>query len=226
MKFINRMLTLVCCFVVSSAVLADISIVKKSSENKDKVTIAKIVFSSEVRAKSAMELVTAIDEVNINYPNLKKIYLYIFSPGGSMEAAYMVYDSVKNSKTPITTVNAAMVGSSATMFYCAAKERLATPFSQFLLHAAAAGNMNKEYLQPNDIANLKDFADFANNSFRRIYQSCTTFSSEEIDKILYSEDYRKNLGADEAVAVKMATSKVDSIPDAQIAYYIYNDVKK
>ncbi|MBS0055834.1 ATP-dependent Clp protease proteolytic subunit [Yersinia sp. Marseille-Q3913] len=215
-----------CVLTFSASSLATVSVVKNKSAGKEVVAAAKIYYIGDVTEKSVTELISSIDEINANYPTLKHLYLYINSNGGDMDSGYMAYETVRSSRAPITTINSSMVASAATMFYCAAKERLAMPLSSFLLHPASASNdTRKGYLQPNHIDQIKQYVDSSNNVFKNIYKQCTSYNDEDLSKILFSEDSHKLIDANVAIEKKISTAKAIEIERTPVSYYILNEEK-
>lgn len=208
----------------STSAMANVEKISDATIKNDDVKSVKIIYTGNVTEKNIVELMASIDEVNSNYHNLENIYLYINSGGGDMSSGYMGYESVKNSRTPITTINAAMVGSAATLFYCAAKKREVMPLASFLLHAASVKNITQQiYLQPNHIEESKQYVEYFNSIFRSVYKTCTNYNGMEIDKILFSEDNHKLIDAKHSVSKKIANMINDQVRFTSVSYYIHSD---
>lgn len=218
-----KALALVCVAAFSASSFATVSVVKKSNIKNNSVEAAKILYVGNVTEKSMTELIASIDEINATYPALKHLYLYINSGGGDMSSGYMAYEAVKSSPVPITTINLAFVASSATLFYCAGKERLTMPAASFILHPAAAFNIKQDYLKPNEIAQIKQYSDNYNALFRNVYKQCTSYNDEEINKMLFNEDGRQFINIDTALERKMSTGKADKMENVPVSYYILNE---
>ncbi|KAA9001971.1 peptidase S14 [Affinibrenneria salicis] len=199
---------------------ADVSSVRKIGLKNNNIETAKILYVGDITAKGSTELISSIDEINANYPNLKKLYLYINSYGGSMENGYMAYEAIKSAPVPITTVNIAMVASAASLLYCAGAERYATPSAHFILHPAAASNIQKDYLKPNEIARLQQDVKNSNAFFRYVYQQCTRYSADEIDNMLSREDGRQYIDTPTALDKRLATGQAAGMVNADVSYYI------
>ncbi|VFS51958.1 ATP-dependent Clp protease proteolytic subunit [Budvicia aquatica] len=120
----NIKISLASLLLVPFFSMASMTVVKNDTVNNVDIDVAKILYVGGVDEAKVVELISAIDEINIKYKNTRKIFLYINSSGGDMDSGYMAYEAVRNSTIPIVTVNASMTGSSATMMYCGAKERL------------------------------------------------------------------------------------------------------
>lgn len=217
-------------FIVFFMLLANCSFaemhwVKSERIKPAEVKTVKIVYNGEVNARQVAELISAIDEINNDYPAAQSIKLFITSFGGSMESGYLAMQAVKGSKIPVEAINAGMTASSATLIYCGARKRLALPESSFMLHPAASSNIRSEWIRPNDIDLMKNDVDDANKYFQIVYKVCTDLSSEEIKKILYSNDSARYLVATQAQDIKLSQGQVSGILPTPVSYYITNDNK-
>ncbi|CAI0769833.1 ATP-dependent Clp protease proteolytic subunit [Serratia fonticola] len=218
----SRMFIALLLSTISLSAIADVSVVKKEGVKSDQVNSIKIIYDGDITAREVIQLISAIDEANNEYTNVKEIKLYINSFGGSIESGYLAYEAIKNSSIPIVTINAAMVGSSATLLYCGGKKRLSLASATFMLHPAATPNTKQEYLKNNEIEKLSKSVKDANEKFKYVYQQCTNIDTESLDKILFSEDYSKYLNIDEAIKFKLTSAKETGIIPTQISYYITN----
>ncbi|WP_063657581.1 ATP-dependent Clp protease proteolytic subunit [Candidatus Arsenophonus triatominarum] len=204
---------------------ANVTVIKKENIKNEKITSAKIIYHGAITPEETMELISVIDEINNNYPKTKDIKLYINSFGGSMESAYMAYEAIKHSAIPVITINTAIVGSAASIIYCAGQSRLSFPLANFMLHPAATPNFKNKYIRPNEIDLLRKDAEIGNNFFRGVYQQCSNLKNEELQKILFSEDFRKYIPTNKAQELKVATGVADGITLSDISYYITNKIK-
>lgn len=197
--------------------LAMILILSFSVKAEQQNDIAKVYYSGNMTVKMVSNLIEAIDDIN-KKDNIQKIYIYINSYGGDMDAGLMASSSIKSSRIPITTVAMSTVGSSATLMLCAAKERKSLPDGSIYLHPSFIeynGNV-----RPNDIQALNKESNRFNKMFHRTYEKCTNISNEKIDEILYSESNRLTFTPDEAIKVGLISSIEDKIIDSKLVYYI------
>ena len=222
-KALNKTaLALLDSLTLSLSANAGIKKIPEEYSDNDQAETAKIFYTAAVEPKLVSDLVFAIDDLNINYPHLKRIYLYINSDGGDMDGGQIAYWAVKSSKIPITTVNLSMVGSSASIIFCGAKERLSLPGGKFLLHASSLTG-SEGLLRPDDIDNLKKESAMYNQVFFDTYKQCTSYSDQEISKLLYSEGTRLLLTADEVKDKKLISGMANGIEQTPISYYIIED---
>ncbi|ANI31125.1 hypothetical protein PL78_15020 [Yersinia entomophaga] len=199
---------------------ADIAVIKKNNIKPGNIEYAKVLYSGDVTENKTVEFISVLDEINANYPKLKKIYVYINSYGGDMDSGYMAYEAIKSSPVPVTTVNLSMVGSSATLFYCAGAERLSMKGASFLLHPAAVANENSNFLKPDALKNMQEAVSIYNNMFDTVYKECTTYTDAERKNILYSENGRALINSGTAIDKKIANGLANGFSDVQISYYI------
>ncbi|OWF87176.1 hypothetical protein B4916_21935 [Yersinia intermedia] len=213
-------ISLVSLLFASFFSMASMTVVKNDAANNVDIDVAKILYVGGVDEAKVIELISAIDEINIKYKNASKIFLYINSSGGDMDSGYMAYEAVRNSTIPIVTVNASMTGSSATMIYCGAKERLMMSGAYFLLHPAATANKGFDYLKPDVINNLHEEVVAYNKMFFDIYKECTEFSKTEIEQFLNNEGARKRMDYNSSLLVKLSSGVSNGFMPAPVVYYI------
>lgn len=213
-------ISLVSLLFASFFSMASMTVVKNDAANNVDIDVVKILYVGGVDEAKVIELISAIDEINIKYKNASKIFLYINSSGGDMDSGYMAYEAVRNSTIPIVTVNASMTGSSATMIYCGAKERLMMSGAYFLLHPAATANKGFDYLKPDVINNLHEEVVAYNKMFFDIYKECTEFSKTEIEQFLNNEGARKRMDYNSSLLVKLSSGVSNGFMPAPVVYYI------
>lgn len=194
--------------------------VKSDTVKPNDVSSVKIIYNGAVNSKQISELISAIDEINNDYPSSQSIKLYISSFGGSMESGYIAYQAIKGSIIPIETINAGMTASSATLLYCGAKHRYTFPDASFILHPAASPNTKEQWVRPNDIELLRKDIEDGNKYFRNIYANCTTLNKSEIEKILSSNDHTRYIKPNESISIRLSQGNISNIPSTQISYYI------
>lgn len=208
-------LSLLACLALPFSASAEL----KKIEADERAEVAKIYYTAPVEPHLVSELVYAIDDINSNYPKVKRIYLYLNSDGGDMDSGQIGYWAVKSSKIPVTTVNLSMVGSSATIIFCGAEQRLSLPNGKFLLHASSLTG-SEGLLRPDDIENLKKESQLYNQVFSNTYRQCTDYSEPQIQQLLRSEGTRLLITADEVKNNKLISGFADGIVQAPISYHI------
>lgn len=210
---------LLTCLALPLAANAELKKIPADYLENETAESAKIFYTAAVEPNLISELLFSIDDINIHYPHLKKIYLYLNSDGGDMDSGQIAYWAVKSSKIPISTINLSMVGSSATIIFCGAKERLSLPGGKFLLHASSLTG-SEGLLRPDDIDNLKKESALYNQVFFDTYKQCTDYSDQEISRFLHSEGTRLLLTADEVKNNKLISGMASGIEQTPISYHI------
>lgn len=203
--------------------VAEMHWIKSEKVKSEDVKAVKIIYTGDVNSRKVSELISAIDEINSDYPEAKVIRIFITSFGGSMESGYLGMQAVRGSKIAVETINAGMTGSSATLIYCGAEKRSTLPDASFMLHPSASPNIKTEWVRPNDVELLKKDVDDGNKYFRSIYKTCTNLSGEEIKRVLYSNDNARYLTASEAENIKLSQGSVSGIYPTPVSYYITDD---
>ncbi|WP_191121353.1 ATP-dependent Clp protease proteolytic subunit [Serratia marcescens] len=199
---------------------AEMHWVKNDKIKPDNVGTVKIVYNGDVTPALVAELISALDEINADYPAAKSIKLFISSFGGSMESGYLAYQAIKGSIIPVETINAGMTASSATLFYCGAQKRYTFPDASFMFHPSASPNAKAEWIRPNDVEIIRKDVEDGNKYFKSIYGSCTTLERQDIEKILFSNDNARYLRPKDAEKIKLSQGNVEGITSTPVSYYI------
>lgn len=97
------------------------------------------LYLEDVDTYSAIDIVKNIIKFNeadkgIDISNRKPIMLYISSPGGNVDAGFMIIDAILNSKTPVYTFNLGYAYSMGFLISLAGHTRFATRNAKFLMH--------------------------------------------------------------------------------------------
>ncbi|WP_431224000.1 ATP-dependent Clp protease proteolytic subunit [Serratia sp. L9] len=187
----NFISPILACAVLSISVVNAASIQKSYPANE----IAKIYYSGDMNTSSISRLVSVFDEINKS-SDTKKIYLYINSYGGDMDAGLMASAVIKSSRIPVTTIAMSTVGSSATIMLCAAEDRRSLPDGYIYLHPSFI-NYNGD-VRPNNIHEMSNESRRFNNMFKKTYKTCTNLTNDMINNILYSESNRITYTPEEA----------------------------
>lgn len=95
----------------------------------------RLFFSDGVDKDSATDIIRKIWYLELKDPG-KQITFVIFSPGGSIDAGFAIWDQVKMISSPVTTIVTGLAASMGSILsLCASKgRRFATPNSRILIH--------------------------------------------------------------------------------------------
>lgn len=114
---------------------------------KDKIELAlldarRVVLSDAVDGNSAADVIQKLWYLELTDPG-KPILFIINSPGGSVDAGFAIWDTVKMISAPVTTLVMGLAASMGSVLsLCASpKKRFATPNSRIMIHQPRLGGM-------------------------------------------------------------------------------------
>ena len=150
----------------------------------------KLFLNVDIEQMSVSEIVKHIMQFNkedkgIEVNKRQPIILYVTSNGGEVDSGFELIDIIRNSKTPVYTVNLGYQYSMGFLIGLAGHKRFATPNAKFLMHDGS----NFVY---NSGAKAQDQMEFQKKVEERIKQyiiSRTNLSSDEYDSKLRVEGY-------------------------------------
>ena len=156
--------------------LSDDSDDEDSDENMIKVEENRVHFHSPVNRESCFKLIeclrkaqeyVAVQHIKSEFDEIGRIYLYIFSDGGEVHAAFNVADFIQKSKIDIVTINEGCVASAGTVISLSGKERYIRENAYMLIHEIRSGCMGKysecqDDMKNNDIM-MEHMRNFMNN---------------------------------------------------------------
>lgn len=103
--------------------------------------IRKIIMTGEINDKTASNFSTIFKQFD---EKPCEIQIFMNSPGGDVDAGVGMYELIRTSSNPVTTVGVGLVGSMAVLLFEAGDLRLVTEGTTFLLHdgsVAARGTL-------------------------------------------------------------------------------------
>ena len=112
----------------------------------------------------------------------KPIILYINTPGGSVVDGYGLIDVIRQSKTPVYTVNQALAASMGFLIFIAGHKRYAMKHGQFLMHDGSTYTWDST-------AKARDRMDFETNELKK-YTKQYILDRTKITSDSYDEKYR------------------------------------
>lgn len=112
----------------------------------------------------------------------KPIIIYINTEGGNVSDGFGLIDAIKNSRTPVYTVNIALAASMGFLIYIAGHKRYAMPHSEFLMHDGSG-------LAYDSTAKLRDRIEFETGEMAQSIKDYV-IDNTNIDEQLYDEKYR------------------------------------
>ena len=199
--------------------------VHRDGEKAETVKHIRIVYTGGIGTAGMTDLLSTLDKINLTYTNAQGIDLYLNSGGGDMDSGYMGYNAIRGSRIPVTTVNAAMVGSAASLLFCAGQSRQAFAGSWFILHPAAATVSGQQELKPDTLNRLSVLLSHYNGVFSSVYRACSRLNDQEIKDMLSAEYLRKDWSALQAQEAGFITDIVIQPAQADAVWFIQPDKK-
>jgi len=158
------------------------------------------LFMEEVNVSSCKNVIEWIFASNFDEEQPEMLNLIICSPGGDLNAAFAVVDTMKGSHIPIRTIGLGQIASAGLLMFMAGTEgqRILTPNTSILSHQYSWGSFGKEHEL---FAQVKEF-DLTTKRLISHYKKCTGLDEETIrDKLLPPQDVW--LSAQEAKKLKL-----------------------
>ncbi len=189
----------------------------KQAENLD-IKVINIFFEGKVTSGSIGDLRYSIERVGKDFPDADIINLLLNSRGGDMDSGWIGYWAIRNSTIPVRAINISSVESSATLLYCAAKQRATLRNTNFLLHPAAMRDIGD--VKPDELARVQQRLYRYNDMFSEIYQSCTNLSNDQIDRLLSSEHFSLWLSPSKAQNVQLVSEVLQRLPISDVSVFV------
>jgi len=165
---------------------------KKPESVWDKIVpIVKNGSSISIYITSELEMPNEYNEAHyvlMTAEEYETVDIYINCPGGVVDTAFYLHDSITNCKARTTAILSGTVASGGTIITMACDAIKIAPFTQFMIHNYSAhgisgkGHEIKDYVKFND-AEL-------NKAFKEIYG--TFLTGKEIQEIIDGKDYWLN----------------------------------
>lgn len=136
----------------------------------------------EVTLQSAKTVVEWIFECNFSEERPELLNLIITSPGGDLNAAFAVIDTMRGSAIPIRTIGLGQIASAGLMIFIAGTKdnRILTPNTSILSHQYSWGAIGKEHEL---FATVKEF-DLTTKKMISHYKKCTGLNEKKIRETL------------------------------------------
>jgi ATP-dependent Clp protease protease subunit len=136
----------------------------------------------EVTLATTKPMVEWIFETNFNEQRPDMLNLIITSPGGDLNAAFAMIDTMRGSAIPIRTIGLGQIASAGLMIFIAGTkgDRILTPNTSILSHQYSWGAIGKEHEL---FATVKEF-DLTTKKMISHYKRCTGLSEKKIRETL------------------------------------------
>lgn len=148
----------------------------------DKTDQSFYILMDEISMNSCKNVVDWILQTNFAEEKPELLNLIVCSPGGDLNAAFAVIDTMRGSAIPIRTIGLGQVASAALLIFTSGTKghRLLTPNTSILSHQYSWGAFGKEHEL---FATVKEF-DLTTKRMIAHYKKCTGLSEAKIRETL------------------------------------------
>lgn len=141
----------------------------------------------EVTMSTCKQAVEWVFDSNFQEERADMLNLIVCSPGGDLNAAFALVDTMRGSAIPIRTIGLGQIASAGLMIFIAGEkgQRLLTPNTSILSHQYSWGAFGKEHEL---FAQIKEY-DLTTKRMIAHYKKCTGLKEEQIrDYLLPPQD--------------------------------------
>ena len=170
----------------------------------------EIVLNDEINAQRMNSILIQLLHLE-REDSEKGITLYLDSPGGTVDSALCVIDTMKAIGCPVTVINTGMCASMAAVLFIAADTRMMLPNSRLMFHDPRIPNASGSALHLRDVADgLMSMRD----TIAEIIKAHSKLNLEEVfdltakDSFL-SADRALELGMTDAILTKITSKDAD-----------------
>lgn len=150
--------------------------------DKDASAHSFYLFMDEVTLATTKPMVEWIFDANFSEERPDMLNLLVCSPGGDLNAAFALIDTMRGSAIPVRTIGLGQIASAGLMIFIAGDKgkRILTPNTSILSHQYSWGAFGKEHEL---FATVKEF-DLTTKKMISHYKKCTGLSEPKIREIL------------------------------------------
>ena len=155
---------------------------KMNLQIKEDSSHAFYLLMGDINMESAKQTVEWIFEANFADTRPDMLNMIITSPGGDLNAAFAVIDTMKGSAIPIRTIGLGQIASAGLMIFLAGQkgERILTPNTSILSHQYTWGAFGKEHEL---FATVKEY-DLTTKKVIEHYKKTTGLPEKKIREVL------------------------------------------
>lgn len=155
---------------------------KEDSLSEKFLKTRQIILSGEISEENTAKVVKQL--LLLEADSDKPIYIFIDSPGGSIDSGFGIYDVIRFINAPVYTIGMGLIASFATIIQIAVpkERRLALPNSHYLIHQPLIGGVARGVatdleIQAEEIAKskkklIKLIADETGKSVGQVEKDC------------------------------------------------------
>lgn len=136
----------------------------------------------EINLNTCKNAIEWIFEANFSEERPELLNLLVCSPGGDLNAAFALVDTMRGSAIPIRTIGLGQIASAGLMVFISGDkgQRILTPNTSILSHQYSWGAFGKEHEL---FASIKEF-DLTTKRMIEHYKKCTGLPEKKIREIL------------------------------------------
>jgi len=155
---------------------------------KAQLTNRRVFLSDQVDQNSAKDIIRKLWYLEWENPG-KPILFMINSPGGSVDAGFAIWDTIKLLSSPVITLVTGLAASMGSLLSLSAAKgkRLATPYSRIMMHQPLIGGVIKG--QATDLEIQAKEMLKTRSIIVSIYSESTGKSKEEIDRSIDRDNW-------------------------------------
>ena len=148
----------------------------------DKKDHSYFLLMDDITQESGKLLVEYIFDANFSEKRPEMLNLMICSPGGDLNTAFAIIDTMRGSAIPIRTIGLGHIGSAGLMIFIAGTkgERILTPNTSILSHQFSWGSSGKSHEL---FATIKEFS-LTEKRMMNHYVKSTGMSEEKVKELL------------------------------------------
>lgn len=168
-------------------------------------SVMEIRLNGNVGPDMENQLIGVLNDFLTTYPSLKTVKILISSTGGYIENGFKIHNYLQGlhsrHQIQVVTHNTGSVQSSAVDIYCSGNQRIASPYSFFMVHESSQA-LEGTY----DIKAIEDLSEenrIGTASSQRIFSGCTSLPVGDVAPMFTAQTY---LGADKALELGLAHS--------------------
>ena len=178
---------------------------------KAQLTNRRVFLSDQVDQNSAKDIIRKLWYLEWENPG-KPILFMINSPGGSVDAGFAIWDTIKLLSSPVITLVTGLAASMGSLLSLSAAKgkRLATPYSRIMMHQPLIGGVIKG--QATDLEIQAKEMLKTRSIIVSIYSESTGKSIEEIDRSIDRDNW---MTSEEAKAFGLLDGIVSSGKDLE-----------
>lgn len=149
---------------------------------EDSTKHAFYLLMDEINLNTCKNAIEWVFEANFSEERPHLLNLLVCSPGGDLNAAFALVDTMRGSAIPIRTIGLGQIASAGLMIFISGDkgQRILTPNTSILSHQYSWGAFGKEHEL---FASIKEF-DLTTKRMIEHYKKCTGLPEKKIREIL------------------------------------------